>query len=457
MPADLVATWMSLTAAADASVHGPLAALLEQVWWVSAAAAAVGGWTAWALAARARRMAEARRAELSQRLSELAGARSPAPLSHAPDEDQALERLTQLVVESEAMKRVIDAIDAPMLALDETDRVWLANRAMLEVLERDSGEVLATRIDDLFTQSDLLALLRRAREGAPAQGRVRLVRRQRTFVYDASATRLMLAKRPGVVLTLRDVTELAQAVQLKTDFVGNASHELRTPVAAIRAAVDTLAGPARGDEPMRDRLTGMIREQVLRLEELISDLLDLSRLESSEFRLRFEDVDLEALCREVAQAAAPMCLERSLGIDVQIDASVRQFRTDRWALLLIVRNLVDNAVKFSHECSVVTIRGRLDGDELVMQVIDKGIGIPLSQQQRIFERFYQVDQARSGSVSRRGTGLGLAIVKHAIRRLGGSIDVHSVWQQGTTMTIRVPRAPERDDAGESGSEPRDLP
>ncbi|MCL4221970.1 MAG: PAS domain-containing protein [Phycisphaerales bacterium] len=352
------------------------------------------------------------------------------------ESDQALIEARQQV---SWLERVVDAVDAPVLAADAAGRVLLANEAMLGLLESDASGVLGARVDDLFTQADLIELVGRARRGVKAEARVRLTRRQRTYLYDATARHAALDQPGGVVLTLRDVTALASAVQLKTDFVGNASHELRTPIAAIRVAVDTLIGPARNDPAMRERLATMIRDHVLRLEDLIGDLLDLSRFESPEYEARLSAFDLDELCAELEASTGPLRAERRLTLTCELAAEARSLQTDRSGLLLIVRNLVDNALKFSHDGGTVRLVAEPgEPGELVIRVIDRGIGIPLSQQQRIFERFYQVDAARSGSAPRRGTGLGLAIVKHALRRLGGSIEVESVWQEGTTMTVRLP-------------------
>lgn len=371
------------------------------------------------------------------------------------ESDQALADARQQAI---WLERVVDAVDAPVLAADAEGRVLLANRAMLGILESDASGVQEVRVEDLFTQADLLELVGRARRGVTAEGRVRLTRRQRTFLYDATARHAALGEPGGVVLTLRDVTELASAVQLKTDFVGNASHELRTPIAAIRAAVDTLIGPARNDPGMRERLATMIRDHVLRLEDLIGDLLDLSRFESPEYEVRLSAFDLRELCAELEALTGPMRAERRLTLTCELADGACMVRSDWSALLLIVRNLVENALKFSHDGGTVRVAADSnEADELVIRVIDQGIGIPLAQQQRIFERFYQVDAARSGSGLRRGTGLGLAIVKHALRRLGGSIEVESVWQEGTTMTVRLPGVLNAGGEGAPESEPRHHP
>ena len=263
-----------------------------------------------------------------------------------------------------------------------------------------------------------------------------------------------------MVVSLRDVTELALAVQLKTDFVANASHELRTPLASIKVAIETLSDGAWDDPTMRGRLTQMISGNVSRLEEMVRDLLDLSRLESSEAPVTLESVSLPELAAGLVEDFDAIMRERRLTLNFQIDPTARRLRTDPKLLTLILKNLIDNAAKFAYEGTAIRVAAApmaAPGDVppappgIRIQVIDEGVGIPITQQQRVFERFFQVDPARTGFAHRRGTGLGLAIVKHAIKALGGNIGVESVWKQGTTMTVEIPGCLEPQDGAVTGA------
>jgi len=261
-----------------------------------------------------------------------------------------------------------------------------------------------------------------------------------------------------VGLTLRDITELALAVQLKTDFVANASHELRTPLSSIRGAVETLREGGVDDAAMREKFLGMIAANAARLEEMVRDLMELSRVESAEAPLEMSKVKIAELCASVVAMFEPphseVCRERSLEVRVEIEAGLEEMRTDARLLQLILKNLVDNATKFAFEKTAIRIvverlairdprPATVDEVGIVcFRVIDQGVGIPIEQQARVFERFYQVDPSRTGlratKTARRGTGLGLAIVKHAVKQLGGTVRVESVWQQGTTMVVELP-------------------
>ena len=349
------------------------------------------------------------------------------------------DRVEELAVRFDLYRGVFQALGSAAIVFDRSGRVIIANPAAGRLLDSEPASLIGLEPHALFTEADVLALYESAARGEVSNRRVRIVRGGLTGIYEGIAVPIEVSGEGGVILLLRDITELAQASELKTDFVGNASHELRTPIAAIRAAVDTLIGPARDDGPMRDRLATMIRDHVLRLEELVRDLLDLSRFEAPDDAGVISHVDCATLSAEIEAMLGPLRADRGVTLSFDFDPGLRGLRTNAQALTLILRNLIDNAIKFSHPGGQVRVVGTLTGDAMAcIRVIDRGVGIPIAQQSRIFERFYQVDQARSGALPKRGTGLGLAIVKHALRRIGGSIEVESVWNEGTTMTVFFP-------------------
>ena len=340
-----------------------------------------------------------------------------------------------------------------MVAADEQGRVLLCNAAAQTLIGARAETLVGRSIEETFTQADLLRLYSDARGGHPGHEQIRIARGDGVGVFEASASPLAGpngAARP-VVITLLDVTEPARAVQVKTDFVANASHELRTPIAALRLASETLQGGGADDPGMRDRLIRTIADNTLRLEEMVRDLMDLSRLESPDVPVRVGPAPGSVIRRTVAPLVEPACVERRITLVFDLDPALERMRTDRDLLLLILKNLIDNAAKFADEGTEVRVVGRpAAGGAVRFEVIDQGVGIPLAHQQRIFERFYQVDQARTGTAPRRGSGLGLSIVKHAVRSLGGTIRVQSVWKQGTTMTVELPDALVSDDGDAAG-------
>ncbi len=349
----------------------------------------------------------------------------------------------------------MEVVDEPLLVCDASQSVVLVNDSARSWLEMSAEEALGRRIDEVFTNAEMLSMHARAARGELCRRRVTRAGENGYRVADVSAVPVPPRDRGsgegpignGVLLVLRDVTELSRALQVRTDFAANASHELRTPIAALRGAVDTLQGPAASDDHMRTRLLSMLDENVTRLEDLIRDLLDLSKLEALDGTVRLALVPAGELSRVLAENFEAMCERSRVSLRFELDPRLDDMRTDRNLITIVLRNLIENAIKFSSEKDEVLVRGMVEaGDDehthhmCVFEVIDHGQGIPLPMQQRIFERFYQVDQSRDGSKIARGTGLGLAIVKHAVRTLGGTIKVKSVWQRGTTMRVELPGA-----------------
>ncbi len=261
---------------------------------------------------------------------------------------------------------------------------------------------------------------------------------ERLAVDDAERLECPEAVTVGRLLVLTDVTELTRTVQVKADFVANASHELRTPLAAIRAAVETLASldPASETQEVK-RLTGVIRRHSARLEALVSDLLDLSRLESPSAKFEQTAIQLDEIVADLQERFAGTAQARQLIWEASVAPECRTVHGHRHLFRLILDNLVDNAIKFTDHGGRVTLTcGPVSGG-FVLAVEDTGCGIPPADHARVFERFYQVQRARSGPS--RGTGLGLAIVRHAAQAMDGSIELQSTPGIGTRIAIRFPQ------------------
>jgi two-component system phosphate regulon sensor histidine kinase PhoR len=250
----------------------------------------------------------------------------------------------------------------------------------------------------------------------------------------------------GALVVLRDVSTLVGATQMKTDFVANASHELRTPIAAIKIAFETLREVYDEDPIQTERCIAVIDGHLRRLEEMLRDLMDLSHVESADLKPRVALVKTSELLQQCRAAVGT--LSRQKNVDLRLGdgdpSTPAEIHTDGRLLNLILKNLVENSIKFTPSGGrvVVSIKQSptTSGTNVSLTVADTGIGIAPEHRERVFERFYQVDAVRSGSAGR-GTGLGLAIVKHAVAALGGTVRLQSAVGAGTTVTCEFPQTP----------------
>jgi len=245
----------------------------------------------------------------------------------------------------------------------------------------------------------------------------------------------------ATLVVIRDVTNQRRLEAVRRDFVANASHELKTPAATIQAVAETLGRAATDDPEAVARFASQLEREAVRLSRIVADLLDLSRLESGSALEDF--VSLGVAAREEGQRLEETAEHAGVTLEIQTEDE-RSVRGSQRDLALLVRNLIDNAIRYSHEGGRVAVRIDAEGDEVILRVSDTGIGIPSRDLDRIFERFYRVDRARSRETG--GTGLGLAIVKHVVENHGGEIGVESELGRGTTFRISFPAASRPGDA-----------
>jgi two-component system, OmpR family, sensor histidine kinase SenX3 len=239
----------------------------------------------------------------------------------------------------------------------------------------------------------------------------------------------------ATLVVVRDVTQQRRLEDVRRDFVANASHELKTPAATIQAVAETLGQAAMDDPEAVPRFASQLEREAVRLSRIVADLLDLSRLESGSSL--DELVSLGAAVREEGQRLKETAEHARVTLEIVTEGE-EPVRGSQRDLALLARNLIDNAIRYSHEGGEVVVQVDSDGDEVTLRVSDKGIGIPSRDIDRIFERFYRVDRARSRETG--GTGLGLAIVKHVVENHGGRLEVESELGRGTMFRASLPAA-----------------
>jgi two-component system phosphate regulon sensor histidine kinase PhoR len=231
----------------------------------------------------------------------------------------------------------------------------------------------------------------------------------------------------GVLAVIRDLTRLRHLETVRSDFVANVSHELRTPLTSIKGFVETLLDGGLRDTDAARRFLNIISQEADRLNRLIHDLLDLSKMESGRTELHLTRLFLAPLVEEIRQTMDARLAERNIGISVELGSTPVWADEDRIREVLV--NLIDNAIKYTTEGGLIRVSEIGRGDRQEFIICDNGIGIPKESLGRIFERFYRVDKARSREMG--GTGLGLSIVKHIIDRHGGRVWVESEWGKGS--------------------------
>jgi two-component system phosphate regulon sensor histidine kinase PhoR len=234
---------------------------------------------------------------------------------------------------------------------------------------------------------------------------------------------------------MTDITQRRRLEVLRRDFVANASHELKTPVAAVRALAETLLTALPDDPDAGRRFAERIGREAERLDALVRDLLDLSRVERG--TLDVEPVDLVGLAKEVTGGYADRAEERRVKLHIELRADV-SIRGDRAQLGLLLSNLLDNAIRHTPAKGSICVRLHTTESRAVLQVADTGEGIPAGELPRVFERFYRVDKARARLTG--GTGLGLAIVRHVAEAHGGTVRAQSELGEGSTFTVMLPVA-----------------
>jgi two-component system phosphate regulon sensor histidine kinase PhoR len=242
----------------------------------------------------------------------------------------------------------------------------------------------------------------------------------------------------GVLVVLNDITRLRKLENIRKEFVANVSHEIRTPITAIKGFVETLRDGAMQNPQDGERFLGIIQNHVLRLEALVEDLLSLSRIEEETER---EEIVLEEKpLKEVLAGALQLCQVKAEPKQIRMELSCAEevaAKINPSLLEQAVVNLLDNAVKYSEAGKRIWVQVESSPQEVLIRVRDEGCGIEKQHLERLFERFYRVDKARSRKLG--GTGLGLAIVKHILEAHGGRVTVESQPGRGSTFTLHLPR------------------
>ena len=343
--------------------------------------------------------------------------------------------------DKEQLRAILSGMVEGVVAIDDDRRVVFANERAGALLGFTPPAVVKSKLCEVVRQPGFREIVEKGLASTEPYREELEVKGPPARTLAVYVSRFPGHGIPGAVVVVHDTTEVRQVERLRQDFVANVSHELKTPLTVIKSSVEALVDGAVDDLTARNMFLTQMTREADRLEELIQDLLSLARIESGNLGLTPQVVALGRSitdCVERHQARAEVktltMIERP-----PPDTSGEVFVwADPDALRQVMDNLVDNAIKYTHNGGRITVRWMVAGDTVSFEVADTGVGIPEDALHRVFERFYRVDKARSREVG--GTGLGLAIVKHLVQAMRGQVRASSAVDKGTTFRVTLPRA-----------------
>ncbi|MBT3831277.1 MAG: HAMP domain-containing protein [Gammaproteobacteria bacterium] len=349
----------------------------------------------------------------------------------------AEERIAGLTRHRNQLAAVLAGLNEGVIAFDVNQKVLHVNHAALTILSLKETQLVDWNFSEVpigqeFKQSVSTCISEHTNVAST------VIVGERTLECAYLWLDAGFGEDPGGILVLEDVTERLHLEKVRSDFVANASHELKTPISAIRGLSETIIDDPNISGENLGRFVERIRQQSIRLELIVKDLLHLSRFDSSNKESNLARIRLSELITALLQTNVENARDAGVMLDLDIQDESAQVLGETEALDQLLTNLVDNAIKYTGEGGKVTVHLKSVGQMASIEVEDSGIGISPEETARIFERFYRVDRARSRDVG--GTGLGLAIVKHIAQAHSGTVSVHSQLGKGTTFTVQIPLA-----------------
>ncbi|HXI19531.1 MAG TPA: HAMP domain-containing sensor histidine kinase, partial [Gemmatimonadales bacterium] len=259
------------------------------------------------------------------------------------------------------------------------------------------------------------------------------------MIFMTAFALLLVVIAAGLAATYRLVRRESEIARLKSDFVANVSHDLKTPLSLIRMFSETLEMDRVPDEARRREYYGVLTRESERLSRLIDNVLDFSRIESGRQRYRLEPASIEPVVHEVLESFRHPLQQQGFKLEVRVAADLPEVPMDAEAIKQALSNLLDNAMKYSADRRCIRVEVRPEGAGVAVEVADEGVGIPVSERERIFEKFYRI--GRSETQGRRGSGVGLALVKHIVEAHRGRVTVDGAPGVGSRFTLHLPGDP----------------
>ncbi|ENI9090057.1 two-component system histidine kinase PnpS [Listeria monocytogenes] len=336
------------------------------------------------------------------------------------------------------LNAIVQNLVSGVMLINVDKQVIMTNRTMYQIL--GETEITGKPFYEVIKSFALSQLIEGTFETKTIQQKEIILYFPREMILDASVSPILgeNGEITGIILLLHDITQIRHLENVRSEFVTNVSHELKTPVTALKGFAETLLDGAMYDEVLLKKFLTIIKEESDRLHRLIMDILALSRIEQNPVAENVELVDVDEVIEQSARTIFEMATEKNIRVTIpeKTSASV-MIETDRDKLQQIIINLLSNAINYTPVDGKVEVKLIEQEAEVIIEVTDNGIGIPANDIDRVFERFYRVDKARSRHSG--GTGLGLSIVKHLVENCGGRIEVESQEEVGSTFRVTLPK------------------
>jgi two-component system phosphate regulon sensor histidine kinase PhoR len=349
------------------------------------------------------------------------------------------ERMDEIILERNRLSSIFAGMVEGVIDVDQHQKIVHINQVAADLLELSIDDCLDQPIWEQVRVTEIIAALEqtlnksdivKAQMRRPTEGDDQVVNIYAAALHNEGEELI------GAVIVLHDISELDHLERIKRDFVANASHELKTPITAIRGLTETILDDSKMPEETKHDFIKKVYVQSLRLSSLVTDLMTISRMESDHQEKNFDSFDLVEVAKRSVAASEEITKEKQLDLKLELPAIAMNIKGDYQAISQLVDNLLDNAIKYTDMAGTILISIRSENRDVVLTVKDSGIGISPQLQQRIFERFYRVDKARSRELG--GTGLGLSIVKNIAEQHGGSVSVESQPGLGSTFCVTLP-------------------
>ncbi|NLZ52394.1 MAG: cell wall metabolism sensor histidine kinase WalK, partial [Thermoanaerobacteraceae bacterium] len=352
--------------------------------------------------------------------------------------DNLHKTISELKDGKDKTEAVLGSMAESLVAVDNKCRIIMVNSAAEKLFKIERDKVLGKHLLEMLRNGELYDLVNDVLTTEKSITQELKIIASEEKIFRINIVPINAEKSSGAVAILRDITDLRKLEKVRTEFVANVSHELKTPLTSISGFVETLLDGAYKSQDHCLYFLDIIKQETDRMTRLINELLYFSRIETADISFNKIPVDLINVVMKALSVLQTAINEKKHKINLHLPDTVKPILSDEDSLLQIMINLLDNAVKYTPDGGKINITLDETSDQVVITVADNGVGIAENELDRIFERFYRVDRARAGEIS--GTGLGLAMVKHLVKGLDGKITVDSELGKGTTFRVYIPKA-----------------